>query len=280
MGISLETLNILAVTGHATQAVLVLCIIVSQQLMHNDINKSTLFNQGSFDLFKTVRIFKNNFVSFQQVSAGTIEVPLIILCFFTLSACFQGFAACYYEGRAGYLHLIEYSLTASMMMMAIAAEAGISDVYFMQSSFVLMWATQILGITAELSQTPQRPYLWILPHCAGWVTCFSAYLPSIDSFFAATTLSDKQPPAYVTALLVVQIILFMSFGAVQALSLMQKAFWYKKLYNHHHYQIEVYTYNFDAEIYNIATATEMFYIILSLVAKTSLAWIILIPSLL
>jgi hypothetical protein len=166
------------------------------------------------------------------------------------------------------------------MMLSIAAETGVSDAYFMQAAFVLMWATQILGLTAELSQNTHCPYLWLLPHCAGWVTCLSAYLPTIDAFFASTSLSDKQPPAFVVALLVVQLLLFISFGITQALSLSQKALWYRRLLCHQNYIIQDFTYNFDLEIQNIEASTEMLYITLSLVAKTSLAWIILIPALL
>ena len=277
MPMTMETLNLVAVVAHATQAVTVLCILVIQQ--HNN-TASAFFDHGRFPLSKTVRTFKNNLVTTTQITSGTIEVPIIILFFFILSACFQGAAAFYYRGRSGYLRFVEYSLSASIMMLAISAETGITDAYFMQSAFVLTWATQILGLTAELSQTTQRPYLWVLPHCAAWVTCLSAYLPSFDAFFLSTSLSDKQPPAYVTALVVIQMILFICFGIVQALSLTQKAVWYRRLYCHQNYIIQNFTYNFDMEIERIEVATESLYIILSLVAKTSLAWIILVPALL
>jgi hypothetical protein len=222
----IETLNLAAALLHAAQAVTVIALTAWLDAKPKP-PKPLLFDGGHFTLERTVRVWNaNDTITALSVPSGTVDVRVMMIAFFTLSALFQGAASVFMRGRSGALRYVEYSFSAAVMIMAIALEAGIRDVYTLQCMFVLTWVTMLLGIVAEYVQTPQTPWLWLLPHCAGWVTCVSAYAPILDAFLLSANRSEKQAPSFVRVLVFLEFVMFSCFGFVQAYALTAKAFVY------------------------------------------------------
>ena len=260
-------LNWLATFLHLVQA-LVVCIVIgwTDSQHHNHDDEPT---RGVFPLFKTVHVWhalhhdnnstitadnNNNSLSstttpttmresmmvkgggdFQietlVVSGGSLDVRYVIACFFWLSFLFQGFAGYYHHLIMDpWFRFVEYSFSASTMILAIAVEAGVDDIYMLQGMFVLVFATMVFGIVAELL-TPQ-PTAWI-PHFAGWITFLSAYSPILDSFLESNRRSMTKAPGFVTVIVFLEFALFGCFGCVQTYSL-----YYSALVSDHQHVID------------------------------------------
>ena len=255
-------LNLIAAILHGTQAVVVMALTVW-------LTPRGVFD-GKFALVRNVPVWSDQHVeTTTPLASGTFDVCYAIIAFFTLSALFQGAASFWFAGRPGpVFHYMEYSLSASTAMCAIAVEAGIRDAYTLEMQFVLMFATMVIGIAAELSQTPEQPFIPCIPlHIAGWVTCLAAYVPAMDVYMQSTHLSSLHPPDFVNALIIVELLLFVSFGFVQTYMLVSRAYLYMQRNRLH------------PELANIEDHAELAFIVLSLTAKTVLCWIVLSPIL-
>ena len=244
------------------------------------------------------------FIENRDMSSGEIDVRYIAASFFGLSCIFQIFGGYLYSGKIGSrLRFIEYSFSASIMIMAIAVESGIRNTYTIIMMFVLTWVTQILGLLAEtMSEISEKaevhqdePILgtfgvwsWLAPHIAGWATCIAAYAPIIDNFHESNKASETKAPGFVNVIVYLQFTLFSCFGIVQLYSLVRRT-----------NIIQSYTGSSDSSmslmrsaaygsddsnmstrealLANVADTTERIYIVLSFTAKTLLAWLILSP---
>jgi len=258
----IKTLNLIAAILHGTQALVVTALIIW-------IKPKGMFD-SKFALVRNVPVWSaQGEQSMTQLASGTFDVSFAIIAFFTLSALFQGAASIWFDGRPGpVFHYMEYSLSASTLVCVIAVEAGIRDAYTVEMQFVLMFATMVIGIAAELVQTPDQPFIPCIPlHLAGWVTCLASYVPAMDMYIQSTRLSAMHPPDFVSALIIVELLLFVSFGFVQTYMLVSRAYLYMQRNRLH------------PELANIEDHAELAFIVLSLSAKTVLCWIVLSPIL-
>jgi hypothetical protein len=260
----LARLNWAAAALHLIQAIVVFALTLW-------LNSRGGVVAGVFPLFKTVHVWvtDNNtttmrpammvgdgyFIQTVVEPAGSLDVRYVIASFFALSAAFQG-AAGFLGIMDPYFRFIEYAFSASAMIMAIAVEAGVDDIYTLQAMFVLTFATMIFGILADLSSPPALAWL---AHAAGWVTFLSAYSPILDSFMRSSALSAAPAPGFVHVIVFLQFVLFACFGAVQCYALLYPA---------------------GPQQDNEESPTDIAYIVLSLTAKSVLAWLILSPVLL
>ena len=158
---------------------------------------------------------------------------------------------------------MEYSISASVMILAIAVQVGLTDVYVLCCLFALIFATNILGLIAEVLCPVQDA--WV-PHGLAWITCLVAYAPLLDAYVASMQCSDLSPPGYANVIVFLQFVLFMCFGLVQLYSLCYarpeppgflRASW------EHTRDVGV----------------ELTYTGLSITAKTLLAWLVMGPTL-
>lgn len=282
---------------HLAQAVIVLALIFRLN------SQDDTANAGNFPLGKNVRVltpgktnstnsvshnsFMGNYtITFERVDAGHLDVRYAIAGFFVLSAFFQGSASLlsppmWFDTIAAQWNYIEYSISASVMMLCIAVEAGITDIYVLVCMFALIFATQMLGLVADLlstlSENAQFPqddivlytlgrWCWLVPHLVGWVTCVVAYAPVIDAFLMSTSYSTAaKVPDFVTGLIMAEMVLFICFGFVQAYWLFYKT------------MILQSSRNVCEDLRALQAKVERMFIILSLSAKTVLAWVILSP---
>lgn len=268
--------NIITSALHFIQALLVraLSATITQ-------TKTTPFGGVQFSVVKQVIGFDRNTssISFATKDEGSYDVVNLIVSFFFLSAIFQS-AAVSLDWR--WLRFIEYSFSASIMLVCIALESGVRDLYTLRCMAVLMWITQLLGLMAEfISHLSLRvregiEWHWVLPHTAAWVTCLAAYAPAIDAFIE----NQDKAPDFVRWMVYLELLLFMSFGVVQLYglarkSMMESVIVYVECHSHGHL-VE----GADAAaLDSIDRTCEYAYTTLSLVAKTLLAWIVLSPIL-
>ena len=191
-----------------------------------------------------------------------IDLGWLIISFHLLSFFFQGFAALtnftgpllgykysdMVENSKNPLRFIEYSFSASIMLIAIALLNGVTDINLITSIAVLTAACQLCGLAVEYvdSKVIKR-----LLHFTGWLQFCWAYGIIGHAFFqsvnAAQDSSGSGPPDFVYAIVIVLFLLYASFGFVQLTELVTDLNPFTK---------------------------EKSYVILSLTAKLFLGWMI------
>lgn len=150
--------------------------------------------------------------------------------------------------------LVEYSVSGSLVAVAIAIEAGIRDVYALTGLFSSMWSCMIFGLLAEvLAELNSSTWTWYA-HLAGWVPFGLSYGLILASFIIANMNSDKQAPSFVYGIVVGEFLIFFTFGIMQTYYL-----WFRTP--------------------SARYQSEIGFLILSFVAKTMLAWLVLGPVL-
>ncbi len=191
-----------------------------------------------------------------------IDLGWMIISFHILSFVFQTFAALteYTGPLCGYkysemiersknpLRFIEYSFSASIMLISIALLNGVTDINLITSIGVLTSACQLCGLAVEYID--DRRIKWLM-HITGWLQFCWAYGIIGHAFFksieAANDSSGVGPPSFVYVIVVALFLLYASFGFVQLAELIT-----------------------DIK----PTIKEKSYVILSLSAKLLLGWMI------
>lgn len=138
---------------------------------------------------------------------------------------------------------VEYSVSASLMVVLICLFVGIRDVAALLGLFGVNSAMIFFGWLMERYQTPGRSD-W----AAFWFGCFAGSVPWVAIWLYV--LGTESVPGFVYAITLTQLILFTAFGLNQALQYAQVGKWRSYLFG------------------------ESSYITLSLIAKSLLAWII------
>ena len=148
------------------------------------------------------------------------------------------------------LRFIEYSFSASIMLIAIALLNGVTDINLITSISVLTSACQLCGLAVEYIQ--QLRLKWLI-HLTGWLQFCWAYGIIGHAFFRSIEASSENstpgPPSFVYIIVIVLFLLYASFGFVQLFEL-------------------IYHDNFNP------FKKEKAYVILSLTAKLVLGWMI------
>jgi MFS family permease len=138
---------------------------------------------------------------------------------------------------------IEYSVSASIMVVLIAMFTGIRDVAALLGLFGANTSMILFGWLMERHQSPGRAD-W----SAFWFGCIAGAVPWIA--IGWYTIGGASPPTFVYVIIFTQLLLFSVFAVNQALQYAQVGKWRSYVYG------------------------ESTYILLSLVAKSLLAWLI------
>jgi hypothetical protein len=149
--------------------------------------------------------------------------------------------------KINYLRWYEYSLSASLMVVIIAMLSGVYDVPSLILMFILTASMNFFGLMMELhNQTTER---------TNWTAyifgCIAGIIPWIIIawyFFAAFSSAEGAIPTFVYYILASLFVLFFSFAVNMALQYKKIGPWKDYLFG------------------------EKMYMILSLVAKSALAW--------
>jgi hypothetical protein len=214
-----------------------------------------------------------------------LNLAVMMIFFFTLSAIFQGFHGYLltHEENAGMpraIHYLEYSISSPLMVMVMAVNVGIKELFLVIGLGALFFAMNITGMLAEImahyagyiATEHMHTYetaCWAA-HAAGWVIFFFAMGPVWAQYDQLIRCSENSgTPAYADAAVVVESLLFCLFGILQFFSLRGKLAYVKKE------KMD----NKDVEI----PACMLFWydtmhVALSLTAKVMLAWLLLGPA--
>lgn len=146
--------------------------------------------------------------------------------------------------RVNYARWTEYSISASVMIVLIAMFVGIRDISALLAIFAANSAMILFGLLMERHQKPDSPdwsayWFGSLVGAAPWV---AIAIYSLDA--------PMSPPTFVYAIIVTELLLFFSFALNMALQYRQVGRWRDYLYG------------------------ESSYIVLSLSAKSLLAWLV------
>ena len=160
----------------------------------------------------------------------------LVISFHLLSFVFQGFAAltaCCNKGVCGYhyetmvedgrnpLRFIEYSISASVMLVIISLINGIIDSNLLVCIAVLTCSCQLCGLVVEYLNDDQR-FLQGVLHGIGWLTFLTAYSIIFRAYFASIEKSQASPPLFVTLIVIFLFALYGSFGVVQLYEIIAK----------------------------------------------------------
>ena len=190
---------------------------------------------------------------------------ILIVIFFSLSAVFQaaqGFSKEAYRRRVetndvNVLRYIEYSLSASVMMVAIANGIMIFDIYTHILVFTCTMLCMMLGLVADYIRMAERTIheqlltsaIWMnytqglnslmwRVHYLGWIAMLSPYFfvfgvayyrvsMDLSQCSQNSNASQQGPPDYVPVILFGQLGLFSAFGVVQTLQFMSYPYTYE-----------------------------------------------------
>ena len=145
--------------------------------------------------------------------------------------------------RANYVRWIEYSVSAALMMVLIARFTGIADLAALIGIFGLTSSMILFGLLMERHQRPGDAD-W----SAFWFGSIAGALPWIAVLIYL--VNGASPPGFVYAIVAVQFLFFASFAINMALQYLQVGRWRD--------------YRFG----------EVAYMVLSLAAKSALAWLV------
>jgi len=183
-----------------------------------------------------------------------LPLPLLIALFFFLSALAHLFIATLYHKKynrdlargMNKMRWIEYSISASIMMVAIAVLVGVYDFASLLMIFVLTAIMNLLGLVMEIHNQTTKTTNWL----SYWIGCLAGILPwfVIGLNFWLSAEQGSAPPAFVYWIFVSIFVFFSCFAVNMVLQYKKVGPWKDYLYG------------------------ERAYIILSLVAKSLLAW--------
>ena len=163
------------------------------------------------------------------ICAG-IDLGWLIIFFHILSFVFQSFASITdYTGPIyGYkysemiknnrnpLRFVEYSISASLMLISIALINGVTDINLIISIGVLTASCQLCGLAVEY--VDDKKIKWLI-HLVGWLQFVWAYGIIAYAFFKSIAASNESggitPPSFVYVIVFVLFALYSSFGFVQ-----------------------------------------------------------------
>lgn len=183
-----------------------------------------------------------------------ISLPLLIAVFFFLSAIAHFCIATFYNKSyvkqlaqgINKARWIEYSISASIMMVAISLLVGIYDLMSLVMIFSLTAIMNLMGLVMEVHNQTTKKTNWL----SYWIGCFSGIIPWVVVAFYMWLGADQgsKAPDFVYWIFVSIFAFFNCFAINMVLQYKKIGPWKDYLYG------------------------EFIYIILSLVAKSLLAW--------
>ena len=204
-----------------------------------------------------------SFLQFDQASQSLepvnttlfhLSLPLLVAAFFFLSAAAHFSIVTFYQKQ--YVKLlakginkarwIEYSLSASIMIVAISLLVGVYDFMSLVMLFSLVAIMNLMGLVMEVHNQTTQKTNWL----SYWIGCLAGVVPWVVIAFYLWLGADQgsSAPAFVYWIFVSIFVFFNCFAINMALQYKKVGPWKNYLYG------------------------EFMYIVLSLVAKSLLAW--------
>ena len=216
-----------------------------------------------------------------DMPGSELNLDHMMICFCFLSALFQlvhGIILIIWKkyDLPRFIHYLEYAFSSPLMVMVMAVNVGITELFTVTSLGALFCGMNILGMCTEvmihyagyIDQEQRRMYelIYILVHLFGWVLFMFAMVPIWLQFIQVVTCSESNGvPDYGIAAISVETALFLLFGILQSVGLWEKRCVLKgatKIIPVH-----------------ILFKYDSMHAILSIVAKTLLAYLLIAPAL-
>lgn len=236
----LRTLNIIAGFLHLGQGIAVL--LLSKSFLLPISGSFLAFSSATQTLEPTTKVLFD------------LSLPLLVALFFFLSAAAHFSIATVFYKRyiAGLkkgmnvLRWVEYSISSSVMMVAISLLVGIYDAMSLLMIFGLVAVMNLLGLVMEIHNQTTKKTNWL----SYWLGCVAGIIPWIVVAFYLWLGADNgsSAPAFVYWIFVSIFVFFNCFAINMVLQYKKVGPWKDYLYG------------------------ELVYIVLSLVAKSLLAW--------
>ncbi len=238
--LGLQKFNIIMGLFHFVQGVLLIVLSNNYTL---PISASFLrFNELTLKLEPTTKVLFN------------LSLPMLIAVFFFLSAGFHFVIATVYNKEynkdltsgINKFRWIEYSISASIMMVSIALLVGVYDIMSLLMIFALTSVMNLMGLVMEIHNQTTKKTNWL----SFWIGSAAGLIPwvVIAFYFWLSADNGKPAPDFVYWIFVSIFIFFNAFAVNMVLQYKKVGPWKDYLYG------------------------ERAYIILSLVAKSLLAW--------
>ena len=241
------------------------------------LNENIKSGKGTFKLYYAVKKFNyveatanttaNVTTNYEYKTAVWWDIPAAIVVFFALSSVMQLIETIVYGDRKHILvnirlRYFEYAVSAAVMIICIAIEVGIQDLYLLLCMAILISATNMLGYAVDVLQESLAPAtsVWI-SHGVAWVTCLTPYA-MIGTAYGVNVSNNRSPPLFVHGIVFSMFVQFCSFGFVQVWDMYERQRQYSLV---------------NKDPLNHLEKVAQYYDILSLTAKTTLAWLVLAP---
>jgi hypothetical protein len=171
------------------------------------------------------------------------------------------------------LHYVEYAFSSSLMIMVMAVNMGIVELFAVTGFGAAFFGMNMLGAAAEglchfLGFVPQRmqdsfvQLIWLM-HSAGWMLFLLALVPIWVQLNIGIHCTDGGTPGFLVAAVTLESVCFFLFGFLQVAALWQKTAHSLPLAQP------------DTELLFMY---DCFHALLSLLAKTFLAWLLMGPA--
>lgn len=237
---SLRRFNLIMAALHAVQAILVLALSKSFSLPIS----------GSFLQFNNL----NKTLEPASAQLFSIQLPWLIAIFFVLSAVAHLVIATVYNKQynadlkrgINRARWIEYAISASIMMVAISLLVGMYDLFSLIAVFALTAVMNLLGLVMEVHNQTTKKTNWLSYN----IGCLAGIVPwlGVASYLLLGAVKGSRAPTFVYWIFVSIFVFFSCFAVNMILQYKKVGPWKNYLYG------------------------ERVYIILSLVAKSLLAW--------
>ena len=162
--------------------------------------------------------FRNKTIVEYFVTGYSLETYRMMYVFFLLSFLFQFYNSAFIgfdNDEPRIIHFLEYSISSSLMVMVLAVNLGILELYTIVAFASLFFGMNMLGACAEiLSNKLRATWWWMLPHFAGWVLFIACYGP-IFWTFRQTVNCSVGIPWYVELAIYLELVFFSAFGITQ-----------------------------------------------------------------
>lgn len=156
-----------------------------------------------------------------------LDFAFCTFAFFAITAIFHGRAVLAHELYVRELlqcrnpfRWVEYSISASLMVLAISYYSAIYDGFLLIALVALTATTMGHGYLAELQARPTGAQTWsvdlatrLMPHVLGYVPQAVTWLIILWGFFLNTL--DTEMPRFVYGIVIGQLLVYWSFGLVQ-----------------------------------------------------------------
>lgn len=150
------------------------------------------------------------------------------------------------------LRMLEYSISATLMQIAIALVLGIWQRLVIAGVAALTVVTMLCGLIAEQLKYDRKDMAWVA-HFTGWLSMGSVWAILGRQFWYTVEMSAESPPDFVYVIIIVIAILYIGFGVIQVVQLAKSG---------------------PEPDVGLNRGVELAYCVNSLTSKTFLGWII------